>query len=60
MRKDVKPMPSFLEEILQIHFGNTSTKSKGWKVIPVVGRRADPVAMLGEAIEASPYAQKQT
>lgn len=30
-------------------------RSKGWKVIPVVGRRADPLEMLGQAISESKY-----
>ena len=30
-------------------------KKTGWKVIPVVGRRDDPVALIGKAIEDSQY-----
>ncbi len=33
-------------------------RSKGWRVLGVVGRRDDPVQVIGEAIDVSEYAQE--
>ena len=34
-------------------------KTKGWRVIPVVGRRSDPVQVIGEALNASGVVQRK-
>jgi len=39
--------------------GSMTSKARGWRVVPVVGRRDDPVQVIGEALSASKVVQRK-